>query len=74
MILSVGSQLGHWAATKTNREEGVVLCNQFFKDIKGVEETLTKTPTSFVTLGTAFLLSGPQFISLINEEIGLLIY
>lgn len=48
--------------------------NLFCGDMKGMEEILIKTSTSFVTLGTILLLLRPQILAFINEGTGLLIY
>lgn len=59
-------------AGKTEGEEKIFLFNLFCKDMKGMEEMLTKTSPSFVTLGTILLLSRLQFSSFTNEGVGLL--
>lgn len=74
MIPNMEPHLECWVGEKTEEEEKIFLFNLFCKDVKGIEEILIKTSTSFVTLGTIFLLLGPQFFSFINVGIGLFIY
>ena len=70
LIPNMRPQLECWVAEKTEGEEKLFLFNLFCKDRKAIEEILIKTPTGSVTLGTIFLLFGPQCFSFINEGIG----
>lgn len=63
-----------WVGDKTKGKETILVFNPVCKDIKGIQEILIKTSTSFVTLGPVFLRLGPQFFSFINQGNGVFIY